>query len=414
MALLELCLLSLLSPQEPTPSATATSPAANPPSTISVAANGDTQDHDGDERAQLLAAERAGAKADPAILAQLTSSPTEKVAARAAFLLGRLKDEKAITALGEVVTGSPHASARLQAIAALLRHAHVGSVAPAIRALEDGNREVRTIAAQLLGKLRRPAATDPLLALLEREPGAATPKPAAPTKATDVQATLLALNDLGAQDHLLRAANAIQRHATAGVGEALAFYFQTQSPKLDRANEVTLLVAVLDHREALLRRYALGRLATLAEPTTASALEGRLATESPELRPLVEVALAAARPNTTPPAQEGVQRIVETAKSLAKKAKQSWDDLPEDWRIIAAATPVALLLLMFVVGRIRRRGAAKAQAAATMALVAPSEEHLQELAAEAEAIEAAADAEAMAADAQQDAAPADENELVNQ
>ncbi len=414
MGLLELCLLSVLSPQQPspapaTPSATPTPVQVAPP----IAPPTD------DERAKLLLAERAGPKADPDVLGQLTDSPNDKVATRAAYLLARLNGEPAITVCNRVVVRSPHAVARLQAANALLRHASVSSVAPAIAALEDTDRDVRTIAAQLLGKLRRPAAVQPLLALLERDDTAVSAAPAARTdapKATDVQAALIALHDLDARDQLLRAANALQQRAANGAGDALAWLFQGLSPKLPRAAETTLLVAVLGHREPILRRYAIGRLGVLAEPSTAAALEGRLGTEGPELRPLVEVALNLVRADKTAQA-EGLQRALDSGKALIAKARTRWNALSDQGRWIVVASPVALLVVFVLLGRLRRRRANAASAAATMALVAPSEEHVQEMAEEAEALEAAANAEAFGADAEApmdgDAVAAEDDGLVH-
>lgn len=388
MGLLELCLLSVLTPQEPVPT---NDPPA--PTTVPAAIAVDVPQGTDDERGKLKTAEREGAKADPRILGQLASSPTEKIASRAAYLLGRLTGPEAVAAANAVVTASPHASARAHAMAALFRHASMASVPAAIAALEDGDRTVRTFAAQLLGKLRRPAAVAPLLALLERGT-------TGEGKATDVQAALIALHDLGAREHLLRTATALEQHPSNGAGEALAYCFQGLSPKLERDQEVTLLVAVLGHREPLLRRYAIGRLGAIADPTTAVALEGRLATEGQELRPLVEVALGQVRRDRAAEAGEGLQRAIDSARALVGKARARWDELSETGKWIVAGTPVSLLLLLVLVGRLRRRRGEQAAAAATMALVAPSDEHLQELAAEAEALEAAAMAEAAAEEAE--------------
>lgn len=416
MALLATCLLSWLLPQEPATPAAPTPPPV-PSIVSSLTPGGDVAQGNDDERAKMQAAERAGSKADAAVLTQLASSPNEKVAARAAFLLGRVDGEKATTALGEVVTASPHTSARTQAMAALLKRGDVTSVQAAIRGLEDQDLTVRTLAAQLLGKLRRPAAVDPLLALLERTrtepPKTTTRRRNDEPKATDLQAALVALQDLGAKEHLLRAATALHEHPANGVGDALSYLFQNLSPKLDRKTEVTVLVAVLGHHEPLLRRYAIGRLGALAEPTTASALEGRLVNET-ELRPLVEVALSQVRHDPTAPTNDSVQKMLETAKGVAAQAKVRWNALPEQGRWIVAGSPVSLLVLFFVLGRWRRGRRDRQAADATMALVAPSDEHLQEMAAEAEALEAAANAEALAAHADAAAnaeAPADD-ELV--
>ena len=62
---------------------------------------------------------------------------------------------------------------------------------------------------------------------------------------------------MAATDQLLPAATAVQAGTTTGCGQALTFYFQYLSPKLPKAEEVSLLLSVLDHREAMLRRYGI-------------------------------------------------------------------------------------------------------------------------------------------------------------
>jgi HEAT repeat protein len=381
ICLLELCLLSLLSPQEPATPTTPTAPGAVATTAVQ-AAQGD--DHD-----RLLAAEQAGDKADPQVLRKLADAPDAAIAARAAWLLGKLNQPQAVELLREVATGSPHAEARLQAMQPLTQRSQLASFATAVEALGDADLHVRTLAAQLLGKLRRPAAVAPLMAMVERGPRT-TDRPA-----TDLQAALLSLHDLGAGDQLLRIATALDDRPANGTGQALTWCFQELSPKLDRKAQATLLVAALDHREPLLRRYAIGRLAELAVPSTANALEGRLAKETAELRPLVEVALAQVRGDDKAPPSDEMERALANGKNLLAAARTRWDRMPMQDRIIATTIPVSLLMVLMLAGRLRRRRSQSVAAAATVALVAPSEEHLEQLAAEAEA-----EAEAMAAAAE--------------
>ncbi len=390
MGLLELFLLPLLSPQEPAPSTVPTGPEVT---AASVVDTGQTvvDPADGD-REKLVAAEQAGAKADAKLLRELTQATDPAIAARAAWLLGQRREPAAIELLREVATGSPHAEARRQAMQPLLQQAQVASFATAVTALEDEDLGMRTMAAQLLGKLRRPAATAPLMALIEQG------KRNSDQTATDLQAALLALQDLGAGDQLLRMATALDDRPAKGVGQALTWCFQELSPKLDAKAQPTLLVAVLGHKEPLLRRYAIGRLGELAVPTTANALEGQLAKETAELRPLIEVALAQVRgDNKAPPADE-VERALTNAKGLLAAARARWNSMPIQDRVIAGAIPMSLLMVLVLAGRLRRRRVQAVSTAATMALLAPSEEHLEQMAAEAEAeaeaMAAAADAEA--------------------
>lgn len=394
MRLLELVLLPLLSPQEPAPKppapeATTPAPVTAPVSeqqpapapsapAVAPAPTGDN------ERAVLAAAERAGAKADPATLAPLTSSNEEAIAARAAWLLGKCEDPRALDLLRAVSGESPHATARLQAMSALLRHKDNASVPAGIKGLEDADIRVRTSAAQLLGKLRRPAGITPLVALIESGKRDET------APATDVQAALVALHDLDATEELVGVAAALNVRPANGIGQALVYYFQQLSPKLAPEQQVTLLLTVLDHQDTLLRRYAIGRLGELADPKTATALEGRLAKEGPELRPLVEVALTQVRGEPAKPRGDHFERALAELKGLAAAAETRWNKLSSNGRIIVGASPVALLLMLMLLGRRRRRRAEAIAAAAAVALVAPSEEHLAEIAAEAEALEAGA------------------------
>lgn len=393
MGLLELCLLPLLSAQDPTPTTVPTGAEAAPPA-ATAPANADATTSD---RERLLAAEQAGAKADPKLLAELSSSPDAAVAARAAWVLGKLTGAEPIVLLRQVAVESPHATARRQAMHALLLNSQVASFSAASTGLEDTDIGVRTLAAELLGKLRRPAALAPLLALVEQgERPASGP-------ATDVQAALLALHDLGAQEQLLRLATALHDRPAAGTGQALTWCFQELAPKLEKKDQATLLVAVLDHREPLLRRYAIGRLAELALPTTANALEGRLAKEDAELRPLVELALAQVRGLDQPRADDEFEQALANAKVLWAKIRGRWDRMSTKDQAIAGAIPLSLLVVLILAGKLRRRRRDAMAAAQTMAMLAPSEEHLEQMAAEAEA-----EAEAMAAEAYEAAGAQDE------
>jgi HEAT repeat protein len=369
MGLLELCLLSLLSPQEP---AVTPAPEATPPAVSTTQASPeDLQD--------LLAAERAGEKANLLVLRRLTDSKAVPIAARAAWLLGRSKDPRANELCCEVAAKSAHVEARVQAMNALMLHKDPSSLATGVTALQDADRSVRALAAQLLGKLGKPTAVDPLLEMIERSRTVAATEPV-----TDVQAALVALHDLKAQGSLVRAATAVHDSKIKGAGEPLAYLLQGLSPTLDQQKEVTTLLAVLDHREPLVRRYAIGRLAQIGDPKAASALEGRLATESAELRPLVEVALKQVRTDRSAVSADEFQRALDNFDKLTAMASARWATM-EDWqRWAVGAAPVGLVLLWWGLGRLRRRNAARNVAAATAALVAPSEEYLEQMEAQAD------------------------------
>lgn len=367
MRLLELCLLPLLSPQEPAPMPVAPVPTPAAESAATTTA---------EDKLALAALERAGDKADPAGLLRLACSADAGVAARAAWQLGRGKGPAVLEALQTAATKSPHADARVHAMEALMKANDVGSTAAAVQALEDADRRVRTFAAQALARLRRPTAKEPLMGLLDHTRERCEPGPA-----TDVQAALLALHDLGAKELLLRAAMAVHDGKAEGTGTALAYVCQSLSPQLERAQEVTFLLAVLGHKEPLVRRYAIGRITELDEPSATAALEGRLAQEGNELRPLVEVALTQVRRDKVAPEDE-LARATKNFQALVTMGKAQWESMTQVQQGLAAGTPVALLLVMWMVRRRRRRAAAAAEAAATVAMVQPSDEFVEQAEAE--------------------------------
>ncbi len=375
MALLALCLVSVLTPQDPAPAVNAPMPSVTPAVT--------TQASDG--AATLAKLETAGSQADPMALARLTRDTDQAIASRASWLLARRQDRPALQAMQTVVVDSPHADARTHAMQGALRFGDAASTATAITALGDSDRRVRTFAAQLLGKLKRPAANDPLLGLIESsrttcEPGIAT----------DLQAALLALHDLGAGDCLLRVATALHDSKAEGTGSALAFYCQGLALKLEPSQQVTFLLAVLGHREPLVRRFAIGRLAELRDATSVKALEGRLATETDELRPLVELALAQVRNDKPAPPVDEMARATQNLRAIASTLQAQWQALLP-WQQGATVGGVVLMLLAIVLMRRRSRAARDAAAAAaTMALVAPSDEYVAEAEAEAEQLAAQA------------------------
>jgi HEAT repeat protein len=375
-------------PTEPGASPTVAAPAAQdpPPDTAAPAPI--------DPPAQLAELERAGDRADPAALAQLASGEHATIAARAAFLLGQQKGRVALTRMQEVATGSAHADARAFAMQGVLRSGDVAATNCAIEALADTDRRVRTFAAMLLGKLRRPAAADPLLALIDETRVSCEPGPA-----TDVQAALLAIADLGLAAQLLRVATAVHDSKAEGTGATLAWVCQTLAPKLPQAEQVTCLVALLGHREQLVRRYAIGRVAELGDPSTVKALEGRLGTEGNELRPLVEMALAQVRKDKLQPSGDELARATHNAQALLAAGTRFWNGLDTTGRVLVGASPLLLVGLLVLVLRRRRASATAAAAAAAVSLVQPSDEFVEQTAAEAERL--AEEAEQLDGDAEQ-------------
>lgn len=399
MGLLELCLLPLLSPQDPAATvptqadkapAVVTAAAAAAPAAPAAAATGEPPHADPVDVAALQRLERSE-RLDFELLDRLLSHHNPAVALRAVWLLGQKPTGEALPRLLQLAQGSPSAEARVQAMAALLRVAPATALAVAMAGLDDDDVRVRTLAAQLLGRLQAPAAERALLALLRR--------PASPP-AKDATAALLALHDLKAQSQLLPAAEAIAASGTEGLGQALAFYFQGVSPTLPERTETPLLLSVLDHREPMLRRYALGRLTQLAPADATAALEARLARETAELRPLVEIALTRCRPPVAPIVAPGTAA---SAEGMLQTLKQRWAQLDQNqqWLVYGLGGGFLLGGLGLLVALSRRRRIAAATPSSIADLVAPSQAHLEDeqLAAIADEVdELAVDLEAAAAE----------------
>ncbi|MGK0302008.1 MAG: HEAT repeat protein [Planctomycetota bacterium] len=397
MGLINLCLLSLVSAQEPNTNATAAHTAVpSPPAATAPATTAQGQDPvkqanraaknsgaqipgeqdpggDQDPRKILAAAEAAGDAADANVLAELAMAAHADVAARAAWLLGNNKNPAHQAQLAAIAANSPHPEARLQALQAIRISADVTSTQLAIETLADTDRRVRTVAVQLLGKLRRPTSIEPLLELL-----GTSSKLESDESATDVQAALLTLADLDASEHLLRMSSAINDGKAAGNGEALTYAFQMLSPKLDGKAETTVLVAVLAHKEPMLRRYAITRLTELDSKSALTALEGRLGSEGNELRPLIEVAIAQIRHDGKAPPKDNVELATSNAKALWARTATRWHSLVPTQQALVGATPIVLILLLWMVRRVARRRARDEDAINAAAMVQPSDEYLDE------------------------------------
>ena len=355
MGLVELCLLSLMSPQGPAQHPAQTDTPA--PVVASDAAPSET----------LAKLEAAGQYADAASLTRLARCPAEAVAARAAWILASSGNPVHLSTLPDVIESSPHAEARLQALYGVLQHGDISATAAAIHALNDPDRRCRTVAAQVLGRLRRPAAIEPLLMLIRAAADASENTPS-----TDVQAALLTLTDLGASRHLLRMASDVARAQVDGCGQALAYAFQEMSPRLEAREETTALIAVLGHEEPLLRRYAITRLTELADPRSLAALDERLDLEGPALRPLLEVALAQLMESGRRAPAGRLGRLVQDAEALGTQIASWWAAQRTTGKAILCAIPSSLLFGVWLITRSLKQRRRYADAIAAAALASPS------------------------------------------
>ena len=342
MGLIEICLFALVAPQGPTNPASPV-PAQHP-------------------HAQLAQLEEAGEYADADALVALTLAADPAVAARCAWLLANSRNPSHVAALPRVAIESPHPGARLHGMHGLLQRRDPAATSTALRALEDSDRAVRTVAANLLGALGRPAAIEPLLRLVH-----ATAARASDEDAPDAAAALVALADLGAAQHLLRMATALDSSRAPACGEALAYAFQELSPRLDARRETTALIAVLGHRASLLRRYAITRLTELRAPRSLAALEARLTREDAQLLPLIEVAVAQLRGDAGQP-QGDFERAADNAEALGARALAWWRGLSGTDRVALCVIPMALFVGLWMVRRSLRSRALVAEGEAAAAL----------------------------------------------
>jgi HEAT repeat protein len=377
MGVLLQCLLSfaLLSlPQDPARQAAGARPApaveAGAADQAPDSATAGSQDDA--ELATLHALEKAGKDADLDAIERLTRSPDLAIARRATWLLGRHPASQRAELLRDLARDSRDGEIRTLALTALQKSIDDKVAAVAADRLVDADPRVRIAAAQLLGRVRTDAAQDALLAFVQRTAQAAT----ATTDSRDLTAALVALHDLAASRHLLPVAEAMRGTAVTGGGQALAFYWQGLSPQLPAEQETTLLRAVLDHSEPLLRRHAISRLGELDCTAAVSALEQRLGVEGPELEPLVAATLRYLRRDTLADEADEVARAKANLAALYGKAETTWHGLGRDGQLVvlgSAAGAALLLLVVAVVVQRRRRAAAHAAAAsAAVALTQPS------------------------------------------
>ena len=323
------------------------------------------------EDLKALAEVEAAAKPPVNKLMFLLHSSNPAVVARTAWFVGKRRVKDTIPALGEQLGSATDPLVRLHCAAALYQMPDGRALAAAQKALGDDEPRVRTLAGLLLGRLQAKSAIEPLLVMLDEREQIAD----SPTRVDEV-AAILALADIGDASVLMRAASAINRDDT-GIGQALAYLFQTHSATLAKKEEVNLLLAVLDHPSTLLRRYSIQRLGELRDPATASRLQGRLASEERELQPLLQVALEAVSGATSSSGDGAWEQFQANASALATKAKARWDGLDQNRKLMLLGCAVAALLALLGFARLRARSKRRARADAIAALVTASPDLLE-------------------------------------
>ncbi|MBK8979303.1 MAG: HEAT repeat domain-containing protein [Planctomycetes bacterium] len=337
-------------------------PQQTPPSTGAAPAGADET-----VKAVVLALEARGPDAAEE-LAEFLDADDPTIVARVAWSLGRGGYAAAAPKLGDLAVAHPDTQVRLQAMAALRTLRAKAGYGAAIQGLADPDPTIRAQAAGLLGQLGDRNAIDPLVAFVT------SPRDDADRSAPDRALAILALADLGCTEGLGEVAAAIET-PTAAESQALAFAYQQLSPTLPKEQEVVALIGVLENPSPLLRRYAIQRLGELADPLATRALERSLARESKELRPLVEVSLAAVRGAVAAAADDRA-----TAPTNAPAQSPWWKDRTVQQAGVAGLGALIVLGagLSIVLRRLRRRRDAEQWAG----MVEPSEGFVEEGAAE--------------------------------
>ena len=317
-------------------------------------------------RALLQAAETMKPGAAAPEVAECLNSNRPELAARAAWIVGHLRIVEGVPKLCDLATAADDAEVRHQAMAALHALADPRSRQASLQALASTDPRVRALAAANLGRLRSRDTGDSLVGMLAATKGEA---------GNDRVQALTTLADFGDPSCLLPAAAVItpvEDKNGREIEHALAFLFQTLSPKLGHTEEVKVLLAALDHPSAQLRRYVIQRLGELKDSDTLSALEARLAKEDQALAPLVEVALTAVR-GTQHGAEEGAHG---GAPKFYEPWLRKWQAMPAQQQLVVAGAAAAFLIALTLLVVVRRRLARVREAEEWAARVAPSDEYL--------------------------------------
>jgi HEAT repeat protein len=313
---------------------------------------------------ELRLMQQAEEQGDRKLLIVLLKAQDPAVAARAAHDLGNLRAREAVPDLCSALSSQSDLGVRLQIMGALNKIGDPRSYHAAVESLNSESVLLRALAAANLGKAGNPDGVQPLLTLL----GSAETD--SEDKRDRVQA-IMSLNELARTDCLLPAAAATSDD-NPEVGRALAYLFQSLSPKL-AAEEASSLMSVLNHQSQLLRRYAIQRLGELKDSTTVRALEGRLAVEDESLRPLILVALDSirARQEATP-GSDFSDSVSGHATEFFDGVRRRWSRMSGPQRLVAKLGVGMLLIVagLFLAARARRKR--KQYGEEWVAMVAPS------------------------------------------
>ncbi|MCA8942300.1 MAG: HEAT repeat domain-containing protein, partial [Planctomycetes bacterium] len=303
----------------------------------------------------LVAAANGTLDLEPAEIIGHLRSDNPTIVGRAAKTVAELKLKSAIPTLGDVAP-NPDVTTRRQIALTLLELDDRSTLDVSRQMLRDTDPTVRALAAANAGKHADKESVDSLLDVIVR------PDPKDGDR--DRVQAFLSLADIGET----RCLDTACASPTAGPkqGQALAYLMQKLTPQLDRRDEAKLLMKTLAHEASIVRRYAIQRLGELRDPNSATALEGRLGTESAELRPLIEVSLTAIRGTKSP--------TTERVASLSERIQAWYDGLGKGSRnaLVGSVAAFALVMAGAILWVFLRR---RRNATDWAAMAAPSDEY---------------------------------------
>lgn len=214
---------------------------------------------------------------DPDLLIEALQMPYEKVRLFAANELGRLKKPEATQTLSSVALVDPRPAVRVAAVNALVQ-IDARKVVPTLKkALQDVEATVAAAAATGLGKAGAKSALRPLLmALLHKSSRLRSASAEALGQIGDKRAVRSLLRALGSDDAI-----EVREQAAKALGT------------LKASRAVPALVRALDAREASLRVFAVDALGEIGDPSVVKRLSQMLmtASENPGVRESSAVAL---------------------------------------------------------------------------------------------------------------------------
>lgn len=284
--------------------------------------------------------EVAGAGHDVKELQTFLKHANPEHRARAAWYLGKQKAKTAIPSLARILGEDTSRTTRLAAAKALTQMRDPKARASLARGLSDDDGSVRLLAATGLLGSKDSATLKSLLELIVTHED---------DQHGDRSQAILAIQDAGAAEHLATLATLESR--TKQTTDSLVYAFQQLSPKLEGEKECALLIQTLESPVAELQEYAVRRIAEARYDSATATLHAKAESASPSLRPLVDAAIASLQSPASGSASDWIAKARGFGNTMLAKLKAQ----PKPIQIALALTPLALLVLLLLARRSKRR-----------------------------------------------------------